>query len=138
MNKRKLPTTIGILVGLDLVSKYVFYDLKYLEHSFFVTPAFNTGISRSLPLPYLLIILVSCIGIGAIVRLYSKKKIGRIITGMLLSGTIGNFIDRVIYGGVRDFIDIQLFNFPIFNFADIMLTLWVWFRIYQVILEKRK
>jgi signal peptidase II len=48
---------------------------------------------------------------------------------MLLAGTLGNLIDRLFYGGVRDFINIQLFNFPIFNIADILLTIGVGIRI---------
>jgi lipoprotein signal peptidase len=44
----------------------------------------------------------------------------------------------VILWGVRDFININILNFPIFNFADIMLCLGVWIRILVVILEKKK
>jgi signal peptidase II len=56
----------------------------------------------------------------------------------LIAGTMGNFIDRIFYGGVRDFINIWILNFPIFNFADIMLNIWVIIRILIVMLEKRK
>jgi signal peptidase II len=56
----------------------------------------------------------------------------------LIAGTAGNLIDRFIYWGVRDFINIGLFNFPIFNFADIMLSIWVVIRIMRVMLEKKK
>lgn len=138
MNQRKLWISIFILVGLDFVSKYFFYNLRIGEQLNIITPALNTGISRSLPLPYIIIILVSLIGIGAIIRIYATKKIWWLITGMLLAGTLGNLIDRLFYGGVRDFIDIQLFNFPIFNIADILLTIGVGIRIFQVILEKKK
>ena len=67
MKKRKFRIPLLILIGLDLVSKYVFYDLEYLSHNSFLTPVLNTGISRSLPLPYMIIILVSIVGIGAII-----------------------------------------------------------------------
>jgi signal peptidase II len=56
----------------------------------------------------------------------------------LIGGTIWNLIDRIVYGGVRDFINIQIFNFPIFNFADIMLSIGVCIRILSVMLEKKK
>jgi hypothetical protein len=75
MNKRKLRISIFILVGIDLVSKYFFYNLRIGEQLNIITPALNTGISRSLPLPYIIIILVSLIGIGAIIRIYATKKI---------------------------------------------------------------
>lgn len=40
---------------------------------------------------------------------------------MLISGAIGNFIDRVFLGYVRDFINIEIFPF-VFNFADALIT----------------
>ena len=43
---------------------------------------------------------------------------------MIISGGIGNMIDRVIYEGnfVVDYIDFRLINFAIFNFADICVV----------------
>lgn len=42
--------------------------------------------------------------------------------GLIAGGCIGNLIDRIIFGYVRDFINFQFMNFPVFNFADIALT----------------
>lgn len=44
---------------------------------------------------------------------------------LLFSGAIGNLIDRVVQGYVIDFISVRIFNvydFPVFNFADIYVT----------------
>jgi len=41
-------------------------------------------------------------------------------TGLLLGGAIGNAIDRVALGYVRDFVDTPLI--PTFNFADVAIT----------------
>ena len=41
---------------------------------------------------------------------------------VLSAGAIGNFIDRLYLGYVRDFIYFKLINFPIFNVADIYVT----------------
>ena len=46
---------------------------------------------------------------------------------MIIGGALGNFIDRIIYGYVIDFIDINLFgwNYPVFNIADMMIVIGV-------------
>lgn len=41
---------------------------------------------------------------------------------LVLSGAIGNLIDRVALGYVRDFIAFDFINFPVFNFADSCIT----------------
>ena len=42
---------------------------------------------------------------------------------VLVSGAIGNFIDRIFNGYVVDFIYFEIIDFPIFNVADIYVTL---------------
>ena len=44
---------------------------------------------------------------------------------LVVSGAIGNVIDRIATGSVVDFIDFRLINFAVFNFADICLTVGV-------------
>lgn len=46
----------------------------------------------------------------------------RICLVFLAAGAVGNLIDRVRFGYVRDFIYFSLINFPIFNVADIYVT----------------
>jgi signal peptidase II len=44
--------------------------------------------------------------------------------GLILAGTLGNLYDRVIFLGVRDFLQwVYLFNFPRFNIADSCLVI---------------
>lgn len=42
---------------------------------------------------------------------------------LLISGAVGNLIDRMLHGYVVDFIYFSLIDFPIFNFADIYVTI---------------
>ena len=56
--------------------------------------------------------------------------------GLILGGAIGNFIDRVFIGAVRDFLCLEFISFPIFNIADCLLTvgailLCVWIIFFQ-------
>lgn len=46
----------------------------------------------------------------------------RIAIALLLSGALGNFIDRVWLGYVRDLFDFRLINFYVFNAADACLV----------------
>ena len=49
---------------------------------------------------------------------YNSKRIYPIAMAMIVSGGIGNMIDRVALGYVVDFIDFRLINFAVFNGAD--------------------
>lgn len=42
--------------------------------------------------------------------------------GLILGGTVGNLYDRVVFGGVRDFLHFYYINWPVFNFADCCLV----------------
>lgn len=46
----------------------------------------------------------------------------RILIGCIIGGAIGNLIDRIRLGYVVDFLYFKLINFPIFNVADIFVT----------------
>ncbi len=50
-----------------------------------------------------------------------EKKWWRLSLTFFLAGTIGNFIDRLRFGYVVDFVDI--FIIPIFNVADCLLVI---------------
>ncbi len=51
---------------------------------------------------------------------YIPLKVMLILLG---AGAIGNFIDRLFLGYVRDFIYFKLINFPVFNVADCYVTI---------------
>ena len=60
---------------------------------------------------------------------------------LLLGGAIGNFIDRLYYGEVVDFVDVLIpvinYHFPIFNIADAALTIAVIMLLIAMIMEDR-
>lgn len=43
--------------------------------------------------------------------------------GFILSGAMGNGVDRFLFGYVVDFLDFRLINFPVFNIADICINI---------------
>jgi lipoprotein signal peptidase len=42
--------------------------------------------------------------------------------GLILGGTVGNLYDRVVFGGVRDFLHFYYIEWPVFNIADCCLV----------------
>ncbi len=59
--------------------------------------------------------------IGIALYLYSGRSTGKLFTSALMlivSGGIGNMIDRLALGYVVDFIDFALIDFAVFNIAD--------------------
>lgn len=52
-----------------------------------------------------------------------KSPVGIISLIMIISGGIGNLIDRVRIKEVIDFIKLDFISFPIFNFADICVVI---------------
>ncbi|CAL4042289.1 Lipoprotein signal peptidase [Buchnera aphidicola (Tetraneura ulmi)] len=62
--------------------------------------------------------------ICAIYILYlNKKNTIKIYDLLIISGAIGNLIDRIHYGYITDFIDFKIykFHFPNFNISDISI-----------------
>lgn len=75
-----------------------------------------------------LLIVISAVMIAAAVVFYIRRirdtryRYLRVLTVFLVAGALGNMIDRIMLGYVRDFIYFKLIDFPVFNVADIYVT----------------
>jgi signal peptidase II len=68
-----------------------------------------------------LIVSLALMGVGLVVRLPNRwEQVGY---GFILSGALGNGIDRFLNGEVVDFFDFRLIRFPIFNVADVCINI---------------
>lgn len=56
-------------------------------------------------------------------QLDNKRSFTAFALALVVSGAIGNFIDRVFRGTVTDLFDFYLISFPVFNIADICICL---------------
>ncbi len=96
-------------------------NLTYIENT---GAAFGIGSSSTT-----MFIIVSLIIMGLIIYfIYSKReemdKLILFSLYLILAGGIGNLIDRVVRGFVVDYIDFNLLiSFPVFNLADICITI---------------
>lgn len=62
-------------------------------------------------------------GIAALFfTVFKKNRPARVCLAVIEAGAVGNFIDRVFLGYVRDFIDVQRLGFGICNPADFYIT----------------
>ena len=99
------------IVVLDRTTKF-FLETKAKNYG----AAF--GILKGHSLLFILAAFIVIIVISCYFCKYNGKKL-RLGLILILSGTIGNLIDRIYYGYVIDIIKLPFFNFPAFNIADI-------------------
>ncbi|USG67605.1 signal peptidase II [Brevibacillus ruminantium] len=91
---------------------------------------------------WLFVVITIAVVIGILVTLIragkSQPRVSLALS-LVLGGAIGNFIDRITTGQVVDFVDFTLINFPIFNVADVAITVGVGLLLLDVLLDgKRK
>jgi len=119
----------GVLI-LDQVTKACLYGLSMslIGDFLWLEEAFNTGASFGMLKNGTLFFIILSTPLIAFMFwiIFSKRKeftkFLKISVAILLGGTIGNYIDRIFLGGVRDFIYFKSINFAIFNVADIAIT----------------
>ena len=85
------------------------------------------------------IILTGVFTIAIIIALATKfisGPLARWSIVMVTAGGISNCIDRVIYGYVQDMFKCEFVNFPVFNVADIFITVFALLFVIAVIFER--
>ena len=126
-----------LIVALDQLTKWLvlssfrlFESRTLIEGFLYLTRRFNTGAAWSLfegQLGFFIVITIIALGLFVVLlkeALTKRKPWQWIGLSVMIGGTIGNFIDRLRFGGVVDFIDVFIFtyDFPVFNVADSALT----------------
>ena len=130
----KTSIIISILITiLDQIIKFIIDKkvlfIEILPKLFNINKVYNYGVAFSfLENKRYLILLFSLILIYFLFNLRKdlpKTKKYDILFGVILGGIIGNLIDRVFRGYVIDYLETFIFgiSFPIFNLADICITL---------------
>lgn len=136
--KKKLVIFSSIFVIIDqliklLVSNFIPYnkEISVINNFFYLTNVHNNGAAFSTFEGNLFfIMLMTIVSIVIVYYFFVKnqtlKKIDLLLVSMLYGGIIGNFIDRLLYGYVIDYLGFILINnyhFPIFNLADMCIVI---------------
>lgn len=82
--------------------------------------------------------LIVLIGIFVMFYTIKRSKFMSFSVMLFVAGGIGNLIDRIRFGYVVDMFEIKLFNFAIFNVADICVTFaFVFMLVYVLFIEPK-
>lgn len=140
-NKNKVVyLTLSIVLLIDQIVKLLVKTNMNLNEEISIIPNFfsiqylkNTGAAFSILENQTILLVVTSIICISVIGYYLKKEENltppaeSISFGLILGGILGNLIDRIIYQGVIDFLSFKIFkyNFPVFNIADIGITIGV-------------
>ena len=136
-----------VLLGIDLLLKYLvstyLTTVNIIDDFFSLTYVLNDGAAFSLfaSRTYLLI-LIALICLFFIIYELKNNLDDRMLSigySLVLAGLLGNFLDRLMDGYIIDYLSFKMFtyNFPIFNFADILIVVGIIVVIIKEILKER-
>ncbi|MED1782207.1 signal peptidase II [Brevibacillus fortis] len=140
----------AVIIALDQFTKYLVVKFMELGQSipliadvFHLTSHRNMGaafgILQNQRWFFIVITIAVVIGIViSLIRLGKNQPRASLALSLVLGGAIGNFIDRAMTGQVVDFLDFTLINFPIFNVADMAITIGVGILLLDVFLDGKK
>ena len=126
--------TAALIVALDygvklwaLRSLSTIDKLPIIEGVFNLRFVENTGAAFSmLSGQRVLLITLPILAVAAMIYVLATRRISSKVGSwgitLILAGAVGNLIDRIFRGAVVDMFDFELINFPVFNVADIAVT----------------
>lgn len=126
---------VFLTLGLDQWTKWAITKtfalderMEIISHFFSLTYVQNTGAGFSLfeDFGILFFALLTIAALVVIIYMFVRSSDVRaqLCLALVFSGALGNFIDRLRFGYVRDFLSFRIFgwDFPVFNIADICIT----------------
>jgi signal peptidase II len=130
---------IAVGIAIDQITKYLaFRHLEFgreykcipglFRFELVKNPGGAWGIFANQLWFFIIVTVVALVFLGFLARQFDLKEnpVFSVAFILITTGTLGNFIDRVVYRGeVRDFVTFDFMSFPSFNFADMALTIGV-------------
>ena len=115
-------------VNIPVLEGILKIDIAYNKGASF---SFLSNVEWAQTFFILLTVVVLAFGVGFIIVKKPKSKWLNSALALMFSGTIGNFIDRLAFRYVRDFINVPFF--ANFNVADICLCIGAFMLIFYVL-----
>lgn len=146
--------TAAALLVIDQITKYLVVSHFSLGKSVTLIPGLINltyihnrgaafGIFQNQTLPFILVtVFALALGIWVLYKRYFNSSVMDWAILLIISGGVGNLIDRVFrQGNVVDFIETAFMEFPIFNIADCAVTvgaiLMVVYLIFDMLFSKK-
>lgn len=151
-NKNYIYTLASSFMLLDQIIKLIVINNMEISQEIKIIPKFfslfylrNTGAAFSIfgnKTLFLIIISIICL---IVLKNYIKKlqrvtNLTIISLGILVGGIIGNLFDRVLRQAVIDYLSFNIFgySFPVFNLADIGITIGALLLIIDLLIEEKE
>ncbi|KKK33696.1 signal peptidase II [Salinicoccus sediminis] len=129
----------AFLIGLDQLTKFLVVtrmeegeSIPVLGKYLAITSHRNSGAAWGMLQGQMIFFyIITVVVLAILVYVYIKEAKDNLLLQtaivMLVAGSLGNFIDRILFQEVVDFVDVLLifYDFPIFNVADSALTVGV-------------
>ena len=139
------------LIFLDLFTKFLIQNNLFINQSIKINDFFdlvyvqNFGVSFGLfseNVPYWLFIII---GLLIVLTIYYLMQVSRNLLEkyayfIIITGAMGNIIDRSLNTFVVDFISIHYENFywPAFNLADIYITIGILMLLFSILIKSKE
>lgn len=131
---------IDNLKGADSIEFIKFGDLKVIDLTYLENDGAVFGSFSGMRIMLVAVSIIMVIACGYYLFKYGKSsKLLTTCLTLIIAGGIGNAIDRIFHNGrVVDYIEVKLFNFAIFNFADICVVVGTILMIIYIFISDRK
>ena len=124
---------VDLIVKVVVSSKMIVNQTYIIVKDFFsISLAHNTGAAFSILTGKRILLILIAVIILIVIFNYLRKnkiesKVEKIAFSLIIGGSVGNLLDRIVRGYVIDFLDFKIFgyNFPIFNLADTFIVIGV-------------
>jgi len=145
-----VPVLLGL--GADLLSKHLIFRFlsatpgegyPLLEPWVVLQLQRNPGgVFGMLPGMGYIFIVLSFAALGAVAWMLRsarpEQRVFQVALGLVVAGAVGNLIDRLWLGYVRDFIYIQVIGWPAFNVADMCICVAAGLLVVEIVRQELK